>query len=450
MLAATPSRVPRPPRRSRAPTRSCTCSASRSPSAGATRPSARFVTRACSARGSLVAASAALDAERRPAGAGLAVGDGLLRAHGDEPLDESTPAGHDFLAGVVRELGARGRGGGDAGVRVALHAHRRRALSQRRRAGQDAAAVQARRRGAGRRRAPVRPVDPPRRRGRRACWTASTTTGAGAGQRDGAAPVTNAELSRALGRVLHRPAVLPVPGVRAQAAVRRDGGDRGHRPAGDPAQARAARLHVPLPRARAGAARRPRAADGFATCCCGFAATCGSPTIPRWPRRARPADSWCRCSASIRRCWTAVTAPGRARSSARVPARSRRLAARARQPAGGPPGAARARAAGARPGARRATSVHVTRRRRARSPGAATARARRAREAELELLSSPRAVRASTIRPRSAPGGAPVHGVHPVSPRVVAGAAPRRRSAGPARSPPPPSQARAGTDPVAG
>ena len=48
----------------------------------------------------------------------------------------------------------------------------------------------------------------------------------------------------ALGRVLHRPAVLPVPGARAQGAVRRDGGDRAHRPAGDPRQARRARLHL--------------------------------------------------------------------------------------------------------------------------------------------------------------------------------------------------------------
>ena len=36
-------------------------------------------------------------------------------------------------------------------------------------------------------------------------------------------PVTNRELSKALGRVLHRPAVAPVPALAVKAALRRDG-----------------------------------------------------------------------------------------------------------------------------------------------------------------------------------------------------------------------------------
>ncbi len=42
-------------------------------------------------------------------------------------------------------------------------------------------------------------------------------------------PVTNAELSKALGRVLHRPAFAPVPGAGGEAALRRDGHHRDHR-----------------------------------------------------------------------------------------------------------------------------------------------------------------------------------------------------------------------------
>ena len=36
--------------------------------------------------------------------------------------------------------------------------------------------------------------------------------------------MTNKELSQALGRVLHRPAFAPVPGLAVKAALRRDGG----------------------------------------------------------------------------------------------------------------------------------------------------------------------------------------------------------------------------------
>ena len=47
-------------------------------------------------------------------------------------------------------------------------------------------------------------------------------------------PVTNKEFSRALGRVLHRPALAPVPALAVKAALRRDGVHRDNRPAGGP------------------------------------------------------------------------------------------------------------------------------------------------------------------------------------------------------------------------
>ena len=75
-------------------------------------------------------------------------------------------------------------------------------------------------------------------------------------------PVTNREFSRALGRVLHRPAFAPVPGLAVKTALRRDGVDRHHRAARDPGAPDRAGLRVPPAGARGRAARGDRAGLG--------------------------------------------------------------------------------------------------------------------------------------------------------------------------------------------
>ena len=69
-------------------------------------------------------------------------------------------------------------------------------------------------------------------------------------------PVTNKTFSKALGRALHRPALAPVPGPGGAHALRRDGRDRHHGPAGDPAASPGARVRVRAPRPGRGAAGR--------------------------------------------------------------------------------------------------------------------------------------------------------------------------------------------------
>ena len=58
-------------------------------------------------------------------------------------------------------------------------------------------------------------------------------------------PVTNREFSRALGRALHRPALLPVPGIALQRDLWRNGPDRHDRRACRAGQAAGAVLPVP-------------------------------------------------------------------------------------------------------------------------------------------------------------------------------------------------------------
>ena len=149
------------------------------------------------------------------------------RDRGDDRLTEGKPAGEDFLAAVCeaweREAVARTR------RRSACASPRIRTgivLDKgRRRAGEDASAVQARRRRPGSRRAPVPAVDPPRRPGR-ACTSRALDHGDwyGAVQRASAPePVTNHDLQpRALGRALHRPASgSPSPDSRSACSTAR-------------------------------------------------------------------------------------------------------------------------------------------------------------------------------------------------------------------------------------
>ena len=75
-------------------------------------------------------------------------------------------------------------------------------------------ALQAGRGRAGGGRAPVRALDAPRRRGGAILFVPRHAHGRGPVNVTAPEPVTNRELSRALGRVLHRPAVAPVPAWR--------------------------------------------------------------------------------------------------------------------------------------------------------------------------------------------------------------------------------------------
>ena len=94
----SPSRSPRPPRRSPAATPSSTSRARTSPSAGATTPSAASASSRELGTRNLVAGIEAADPRPRVLVSSSAVG--YYGPHGDERLDEDTPAGDDFLAEV--------------------------------------------------------------------------------------------------------------------------------------------------------------------------------------------------------------------------------------------------------------------------------------------------------------------------------------------------------------
>ena len=176
-------------------------------------PSARSATAGCSRAASSSPGWRELDAAERPAALISQSATGYYGARDDTVLDEDAAPGDDFLAGVVVEWEAEANAAAELGVRVAIPrtgvvlAAGGGALAKMLppfKAGvggpvaggrqwvpwihlDDVVARAAVPRRARRRRA-GRSISPPRARPR------------------------NGELSKALGRVLHRPAVLPVPG----------------------------------------------------------------------------------------------------------------------------------------------------------------------------------------------------------------------------------------------
>ena len=181
-----------------------------SPSAGRPRRSSESASRASSGRGTSSRRSRACAEAERPGALVSMSAIGCYGARGDEPVDESEPAGDDFLAGRG-ELGGRGtQGARSSACAWRIAAHGRRPHRGRRRAREDAAAVQAGRRRPGRRREPVRAVGAPRRRRRRAALPASTA-GGGTYNVTAPEPVTNRSSRRRSAASLHRPAVARFP-----------------------------------------------------------------------------------------------------------------------------------------------------------------------------------------------------------------------------------------------
>ena len=165
----------------------------------------------------LVAALRELPAGERPAALVSQSASGYYGPRGDEPVPESEPPGDDFLAEVCVAWEAEARAAGDLGVRVALT---------------RTGVVLSDSGGALEKMLPPFKlgVGGPVAGGRQYVPWIHTDDVAGAlafcidtpdatGPVNLAAPqpVTNRELSRTLGRVLHRPAIAPVPGLAVKA-----------------------------------------------------------------------------------------------------------------------------------------------------------------------------------------------------------------------------------------
>jgi uncharacterized protein len=138
---------------------------------------------------------------------------GFYGARGDEPVDESAPVGDDFLAEVVAEWEAEARGAEELGLRVVTT---------------RTGVVLAKGGGALQKMLPPFKlgVGGPVAGGRQYVpWIAladvvggmlfclDNDSARGPVNLTAPSPVTNRELSKALGRVLHRPAVAPVPSL---------------------------------------------------------------------------------------------------------------------------------------------------------------------------------------------------------------------------------------------
>ena len=165
----------------------------------------------------LVAAIAALPEDRRPRVLVSQSATGYYGPRGDEPVDESAGAGDDFLAGVTVEWEREAGQAASAGVRVATT---------------RTGVVLSSQGGALEKMLPPFKlgVGGPVAGGRQyvpwihlddvvAAMLRCLDDDAATGPVNLTAPnpVTNAELSKTLGRVLHRPAVLPVPGLALKA-----------------------------------------------------------------------------------------------------------------------------------------------------------------------------------------------------------------------------------------
>ena len=250
----------RPPRRCAAPTPSSTCSARRSPSAGRDATKQEIRDSRVRSTDQLVAGLRELPEAERPRVLVSQSATGYYGARGRHAARRarrrrattSSPA-WSRSGRPQADRRARARPAGGAGP------HRGRARRGRRRAGQDAPAVQ----GSGS--AARWPAASSGCRGSTSTTSSArccawSTDDAGRRARPTSPrphPATNAELSKALGRALHRPAVLPVPGLRAEAALRRDGDHRPHRRRVVPTRLEELGYEFAHPGARAGAARRP-------------------------------------------------------------------------------------------------------------------------------------------------------------------------------------------------
>jgi hypothetical protein len=165
----------------------------------------------------LVAGLAALPEAERPKVLISQSGVGYYGARGDEPLDEGAPAGDDFLAHVVADWEAEARAAEELGLRVVLT---------------RTAVVLAPSGGALAKMLPFfkAGVGGPVAGGRQylpwihlddvvggMLFALDTSTLSGPVNLGAPDPPTNEEFSKALGRALHRPALLPVPALALKA-----------------------------------------------------------------------------------------------------------------------------------------------------------------------------------------------------------------------------------------
>ena len=200
--------------------------------------------------------------EAPPTEPSVFVGQSAIGYYGDrgaEAIDEESGPGEGFTAEIPIDWEAAEREAEGIFDRVVIF-RTGLVLDQGRWPAQAAASpLQARGRRPDRRRRPVHVLDPHRGRGRSSSSGRSMTTSVwGVINATAPNPVTNRELSKALGRALHRPAFMPVPKF-AVAALR--GGDLADAVAGGARVAAAPgtrpRLRVSPSGARRGAAQRP-------------------------------------------------------------------------------------------------------------------------------------------------------------------------------------------------